>query len=109
MAIHRTESEVKIVNGPSKFDLMLSVFEGKVVTFILKGGFRPKFSRATVYPPDDEFTCVAVATSVEREDGSNDSWNFTTNYIVGWGLVKLRGHFRTSDRKGFGKMLMHMM
>lgn len=53
----------KITGGPGKFDLMQALFAGKEVTFTLENGQK-----------------LAVRiSSIQREDGSNESWN-----LEGW-------------------------
>lgn len=52
----------RITEGPSKFDLMCSLFDGKTVQF-------------TQQIEADKKTVKAVITAIEMEDGSNDSWN----------------------------------
>lgn len=51
----------RITEGPSKFDLMCSLFDGKIVQFTQEIG--------------NKKTIKAVITAIEMEDGSNDSWN----------------------------------
>lgn len=87
------QSELKfpVTGGPSKFDLMLSLFDGnqtprKTVEFKLEGIKTP--------------VRVAV-TGVSQEDGSGESW-----IIEGWlsGMEKsfpISLWFTTSSRKGY--------
>jgi hypothetical protein len=51
-----------ITEGPSKFDLMASLFDGKIVQFTQQNNQHPKIIKV-------------ILLSVEREDGSNESWN----------------------------------
>ncbi len=53
-----------IVNGPSKFDLMLALFENKKVTFVLGGLHCPR-----------EITFEFYVNSVKREFDDLDSWS----------------------------------
>ena len=78
------------IGGPSKFDMMLSLFDGnkeprRTVEFQLEGARAP----ITVY-----------VTSVQQEDGSGESWNFEgglTNYRRGF---HLRGYYSSKSRTG---------
>lgn len=53
----------RITEGPSKFDLMSSLFDGKIVQFTLK--VDEKYSKAV----------KVEVVSVEAENGSHSSWN----------------------------------
>lgn len=77
-----TRDALPITDGPSKFDLMLSIFDGKQVTF------RSGSQQFAVY-----------LMSVEKEDGSHDMWNITGN-ICGEFNNKVRGHYSTKRRAG---------
>lgn len=57
---------VSIVNGPSKFDLMLALFDSKFPDF-----------RTVIFDLRDGRKFHANITGVEAEDGSSISWNFT--------------------------------
>jgi hypothetical protein len=59
-----------ITEGPSKFDLMASLFDGKVVNFTLQ-----------IEITTPQKTLKVSVVSVEREDYSKDSWNIKV-YIV---------------------------
>ncbi len=84
-----------ITDGPSKFDLMVSLFEGcpshrKFVTFELAG-------LAHLIP-------VAI-TCVEQKDGSGESWN-----IKGWARTDtvqahVEGYYASRGRKGLLKFV----
>ncbi len=97
---------INVVNGPSKFDLMMALFTRKpqkpTVTFALehaKEGY------------------LATITGVSEEDGSGESWNIRgflqDIYFAGDGLSPLhgallkvsrqpfKGYFSTADRKGW--------
>ncbi|HUQ30167.1 MAG TPA: hypothetical protein VM103_01465 [Candidatus Paceibacterota bacterium] len=89
-------SHVQIVNGPSKFDLMLALFEWKpnrpLVMFKTEGG---KLLEASV-------------TSVEAEDGSGESWNIegyvgTERARKEHQATRFRAYFRTDSRRGVMK------
>lgn len=81
----------RILNGPSKFDLMLSLFDGnkeprRTVKFRLEGLKQE----------------VEVAiTSVQQEDGSGESWNWEGNLKLAKGRgYHVRGYFATKGRMG---------
>ncbi len=83
-----------IVNGPNKFDLMVSLLEGnwqtqKWVEFQVRKGhdIREKIS-----------LLIVRITGMSREDGSGESWNITfleSNNRVG------SGYYSIKTRKGF--------
>ena len=80
-----------IVKGPSKFDLMLSLFDGN------------KEPRRTVELHLEEARApIAIAiTAIEQENGSGESWIFKgylTNYRRGFAVS---GFYSSSGRKGF--------
>lgn len=96
----------KIVNGPSKFDLMASLFIWK-----------PERQTVT-FKPEHGQDYVAVILSVAAEDGSGESWCITGYlrdpiYKAGGkgselrGGVKMvqnqqfKGYFSTAHRKGW--------
>lgn len=79
------------IGGPSKFDLMLSLFDGnknprRTVEFKLEGAREP---------------IVVAITMVQQEDGSGESWNFQghlTNYRRGFDV---HGYYSSNSRKGY--------
>ncbi len=86
-----------LIDGPSKFDLMLSLFDkGREVTFTDEGGMKYH----------------AAISMVQSEDGSGESWNLSGSAVLhpagkppGLRSSKdLRFHFvayfRTEKRKG---------
>ncbi|MBI3573158.1 MAG: hypothetical protein HY092_03090 [Candidatus Kerfeldbacteria bacterium] len=94
-------TESAIINGPSKWDLMLSLFDSKTgheheVQFQLEVGV----------------TMHVFLSSVEREDGSAESWNFqgwSTGYSTARVMWKqhqhVRGYFNTLRRKGHFRLV----
>lgn len=85
-----TNKSKKIVNGPSKFDLMISLFSGsnasttrRTVTFVLEAS-------------GDESSVTALIESVEREDGSGESWNFEGSQLGHW----VRGYYNSRSQTG---------
>jgi hypothetical protein len=69
-------AQLKITDGPGKFDLMCALFDSKQVKFTLDGGIVV-----------DVFVYL-----VEQEDGSNESWNL--NGSISFGRADLRGRFK---------------
>jgi hypothetical protein len=87
-------NEYAIIAGPSKFDLMASLFEGKRVIFTVmsKGGkLKIKF-HGKLY-------------NVGIEDGSYDSWliRFYGSSIAKNEPVTYDGYYCTRTRKGYLK------
>ena len=58
-------AKFNIADGPSKFELMVSLFDGKLV----------KFTQSRGSSETTKNVIEAVLQSVEKEDGSLDSWN----------------------------------
>lgn len=82
----------RIVNGPSKFDLMLSLFDGnqtprRTVSFQLEGV---------------EMHIPVAIVMIEQEDGSGESWNFKgqTRFEGAKGSFHIKGYFATKGRCG---------
>ncbi len=96
--------KLKIENGPSKFDLMLALFdnttqEPRPVIFKLEGG-------------DNLSNQSFIINGLERESGSGEDWNFS-GFV--W-LDRIRrisektkgvhGYFSTQTRQGWVEMTM---
>ncbi|HOO48050.1 MAG TPA: hypothetical protein PLV35_01415 [Candidatus Paceibacterota bacterium] len=67
----------KILGGPSKLDLMNSLFEGKIVHFTVQYGEGKKMAYSTVqygYLEPKTTKIKVVVSSVSAEDGSHDKW-----------------------------------
>ena len=82
----------EIVNGPSKFDLMLALFDGncdhrRIVDFTL------------LSPQKEHKTFSCIINDLKREDGSGESWLFAGYF----GVNPLHGYFSTKHRKGWIK------
>lgn len=80
----------RIRGGPSKFDLMLSLFAGgnvgvtrQTVVFVLEAS-------------EDESSVIVHIESVEREDGSGESWNFEGYRNQN----RVRGYYNSRNRTG---------
>lgn len=82
-----------ITDGPSKFDLMASLFDGKLVEF------------TQVTEMNYVFKIQARVQSVEQEDGSDHSWNLVifvhpgTNAPLGLNK-KYSAYYNSRTRKG---------
>jgi len=63
-------NRIKIVNGPSKWDLMMALFEKKVLTFEIDGGTKIKVSLHTLSNEDGWDT----PTPDGWITGNTDSW-----------------------------------
>ena len=85
MATQRFE----ILEGPSKLDLMLGLFDGTST--------KPRLVLFSLWDGASAWTVTSVLLSgVSREDGSGESWIFTgcTNG------KSIKGYFSTKTRKG---------
>src|ERR1035437_9577297 len=77
-------------DGPSKFDLMFSLFDGN------------KTPRRTVeFQLDGVKKSISVGiTLVQQEDGSSESWNFHGWLASDNRSFRIKGYFSTKHRKG---------
>lgn len=78
------DSSTEIINGPSKFDLMQALFACK-----------PTPIKVTFHFPLTESSVTIL--SVEREDGSGESWNLRG---VAGNNQKWKAYYRTDKRIG---------
>jgi len=82
----------QIVKGPSKFDLMLALFDSKFPDF-----------RTVIFHLHDGTRFEANITGVQAEDGSADSWNFSAtgrlNSILNE-FSHVQGYYHTGRRVG---------
>jgi hypothetical protein len=77
-----------VIDGPSKFDLMVSLFVGS----------NAAGSQSEVYfTLEDGFRVPVRINGIEREDGSGESWCITGYF----GQVRASGYFSTSRRHGY--------
>ncbi len=95
---------ITINNGPSKFDLMASLFTRK-----------PQKPTVSFKPEHGTIEYTATITGVSEEDGSGESWNVSGYlhdvFVVGGkehgGAARkvnrhpFKGYFSTADRKGW--------
>lgn len=81
--------EMKILNGPSKWDIMLALFDNTA-----RAVRTVKFTCDQTGLPTRDFE-VSI-DSVLREDGSGESWEFTGHV----GFQSVKGCFNTVTRKG---------
>jgi hypothetical protein len=91
-------NENKIVNGPSKFDLCFAFFS------MGNPGERRPIDLTVNHPEISTPVKVKViVNSLEWEDGSGESWNFT-GYAFHSPYFQdkvVRGYFNTRKRKGW--------
>lgn len=80
-----------IVGGPSKFDLMLSLFDGN------------KSPRRTVEfkLQESQIPITVAITSVQQENGSGESWNILGEIVNSDRGFKIDGYFSTKARAGW--------
>ena len=85
--------QYEIVKGPSKYDLMLSLFDSTASN--------PRFVEFTVKRlrsvDNHTITVRLVIQLVEREDGYGESWHFVGD---GRGQSNFRGHYNCEKRNG---------
>lgn len=80
----------QIIGGPSKFDLMVSLFEGN-----------PQHRRTVAFKLEGLWQDINVAiTGVEQEDGSGESWNFS-GWVMGEPKAHVRGYYASRGRSGY--------
>jgi hypothetical protein len=77
------EKNIKIVGGPGKFELMVSFFEGRDITFTLAGGKK----------------IMVRLNTIQREDGSNQSWNIN-GYPINSPGKGFRAYYTTRGNDG---------
>lgn len=88
-----------IVDGPSKFDLMLALFDGdsshrRTVAFLLEN---PEAKQENLQCASLNF----VINEVGRGDGSDENWLFVATYPANVDKGRVRGFFSTRTRKGW--------
>ncbi len=85
-------NEFTISNGPSKFDLMLALFDSK----------QPNLRRVTFHLSNGN-KLEASISAVQMEDGSGESWLFTATGRFTTGAIEFRsctGYYDTVTRNG---------
>ncbi len=87
---------VHISDGPGKFELLVSLFEGNKVP---RTKVRFKISNGRISDRDTENLDVAI-TMVAQEDGSGDSWLFE-GYTRDSPRGKVHGLYSTRSRSGW--------
>jgi hypothetical protein len=88
-----TAQQFRVVGGPNKFDLMEALFCGDMTTrhlvnFAVEGQKEP---------------IAVLINSVEREDGSGESWNlqgYVSRHDKTFGGRVGKMHFSTQTRRG---------
>lgn len=89
------DSPVNVLAGPNKFDLMVSLFDGKydarrTVQFKIEGANTP---------------ITLLIEAVEREDGSGESWNIDGKMVAPSRTFAVRGCYSTKTREGSIKFI----
>ncbi len=80
-----------IVNGPSKFDIMVSLFEGQIAV-----------RKFVTFQDDREMDYKIIISCIEREDGSGESWIFKGFDVE---LQKhVEGYYSSKNRTGHIKI-----
>ena len=99
---------VSIIGGPSKFDLMLALFDnqaphGRTVIFHLEEDLDERLGKGRT---ERRFT--ATIDAVQAEDGSAESWNFKGkgHYHVNGVKFAVEGYYSTKRRRGHIRSMM---
>ncbi len=97
-------TQTSIIYGPSKFDLMISLFEGnpvprKKVEFSINTGMTTSAPAGKKLSMTEKLE-LAI-TGVEQEDGSGESWLFK-GYSEKY--QKASGYYNSQTRKGWVKL-----
>lgn len=90
MATQRFE----VLGGPSKFDLMLCLFDNNI----------PDRQRTAGFLLDGlgKFVNDFIINGVEREDGSGEKWMLTGVRVVNGRIAgHMRGYYNTQTRRGW--------
>jgi len=88
-------TQLTIVSGPSKFELMLALFDARhhqVVNF------------STQEKNQSRVNHQVGINAVSQEDGSGESWCFE-GFLQGKVGQRVKGWFRTNDRHGWLKFV----
>jgi hypothetical protein len=84
-------NQYNIIGGPSKFDLMISLFDGALSA-----------TKPVEFCVNDcplQIKRIRIV-SIGREDGSGDSWNFTGVDTETTPALRVEGYYSTKNRKG---------
>jgi len=99
-------THVRIVNGPSKFDLMVSLFDGdcnhrREVKFHTERPEKsPHRSGLMDYPIMVNTYPAIVINGIERESGGGENWNFQ-GFLLGVDCCNVKGYYSTQTREGW--------
>lgn len=95
--------EFDIESGPSKFDLMVSLFDNTMCREHRTVEFSVKVRTSS--PKSSPAKINVQIHGVEREDGSGESWNFTGLIITGGPFnERITGYYATRSRRGYIKI-----
>lgn len=105
--------QYEVVNGPGKYDLIRSLFRGKLDQDSVMFDIMLLSEDKTRMPMLEKTRLGVKIKLIEREDGSGESWNFEGD-INSWesknvflnaffrvGHRKTKGCFRTDSRRGY--------
>ena len=87
------DTQSKITSGPSKFDLMLALFDRK--------GSKPRIVSFT-FEDQGVFPFQVIIEQVGIEDGSGESWMIKGAWVRG-DIRGFEAHYRTDTRTGWIK------
>lgn len=79
----------KIINGPSKWDIMLSFFEGKKINFTLEDGVVVDIAHVECMWSMVEYISLTPNIDIDKDDDANDP--SLEGYL-------LRGHQESSEK-----------
>ncbi len=88
MSLIQTDQMYPVIAGPSKFDLMLNLFDGESGTRFMYFDIK-----TTTYVTG----FIMYIKGVHRENGSGESW-MIYGYNADFGNISV--HFSTKDRQG---------
>lgn len=97
---------IAISDGPSKWDLMLGLFDNtasspRQVTFRLDASPREQSELGASWLAELPMTIEVSLNSLQREDGSGESWNFQGHVRhLGVYVGEADGYFSTKHRRG---------
>lgn len=91
------ETEFNLTAGPNKFDLMLALFENRDGSHHVKFTIEQRVPGTAKSVPGTKQVVEVCISSIEREDGSAESWN-----IRGWMTGgNFKCYYSTKNRTGW--------
>jgi len=83
----------RILKGPSRFDLMIALFEGKSVDFTI--------TNLSGYPEK----VPARITSIGVKDRSKKTWLIEGDFTFRFSVLYFKGHFNSQGRQGWIRLI----